>query len=209
MVSSIGCSFFAPVSRFATHIGDVASGNTAKRAAVRMEDAYFPDERREGINFLVDRGYGKQEPYTTRYKQIAIGDSDYLVRATAIRALNRARDASAKDIYIRGLNDSNELVRLEACKAFINMPNAEAVPQLMKLVQGAGETRDVRIAAADALRHFHTLEVARTLISQLSDREFDIAWQSRRSLRTITGQDLFYDEAAWLNYVTGPNKPLG
>ena len=71
------------------------------------------------------------------------------------------------------------------------------------------ENRDVRIAAADALRHYRSLDVARALIAQLSSREFGLAWQSRRSLKNLTGKDLHYDESAWLDYVRGPDKPFG
>ena len=35
------------------------------------------------------------------------------------------------------------------------------------------------------------------------------AWKARRSLRAITGKDLRYDEAAWLGFITGPDKPFG
>ena len=71
------------------HVTDVVTGRTAVVAAVKMEDQYFPDERRQGINMLADRDYGRNPPYTDRYAQIAQSDPDYLVRATAIRALNR------------------------------------------------------------------------------------------------------------------------
>src|SRR5213075_1902901 len=80
------------VGRFFGRAGDAASGKTGRNAAVKMEDQYFPDERREGINDLVNRDYGRRDPYTQRYSQIAQSDDDWLVRATAVRALNRSRD---------------------------------------------------------------------------------------------------------------------
>src|SRR6185369_10448902 len=112
--------------RFFGRAGDAASGKTARSAAVKMEDQYFPDERREGINDLAARDFGKREPYTQRYVQIAQTDDDWLVRATAIRALNRARDRSATPIFIRALSDKNEQVRLEACKGLIHLPDDNA-----------------------------------------------------------------------------------
>src|SRR5215471_21688361 len=66
------------------------TGNTPKKAVKEMEDAASPDARREGINQLVSWKFARKPPYTTRYEQIARADSDWLVRATAIRALNRA-----------------------------------------------------------------------------------------------------------------------
>jgi hypothetical protein len=43
----------------------------------------------------------------------------------------------------------------------------------------------------------------------LNQKDFGLAWQARRSLKFMTGKDLSYDENAWLQYITGPSKPLG
>jgi len=195
--------------RFLGKTSDAATGKTARKAAVRMEDTYFPDERREGINDLVKRDFGKREPYTKRYEQIAQFDNDWLVRATAIRALNRARHRESTPIFIKALNDPNEQVRLEACKALVHMPDDAAVTPLVRLVQSGEENRDVRIAAAEALQHYRSLEVARALANTLAGRDFGVAYQAHQTLTLITGRDLRYDEAAWLAYLTGPEKPFG
>jgi hypothetical protein len=204
LLFSAGCQ-----TEFGRHLSGYFSGNTPLKAAQKIEDHYAPDERRDGINRLSDRDFGRRQPYTTRYQQLAQLDSDWLVRATAIRALNRSRDATATPIFIKALADENEVVRVEAAKALSNLPDEKAAPALVAIVTNAGETRDVRICAADALRHYHNLQVARALAAQLSIREFGLAWQARRSLVTLTGQDLRYDEAAWLQYLTGPEKPFG
>ena len=82
-------------------------------------------------------------------------------------------------------------------------------PLLVKILNRVEEDKDVRMAAADALRHYKTLEVARTLVLLLSDRDFGIAWTAHHSLKALTGRDLRYDESAWLEYLTGPEKPFG
>ncbi|MCC7349936.1 MAG: HEAT repeat domain-containing protein [Phycisphaerales bacterium] len=187
---------------------EVMGGNTAARAVKRMEDPIFPDERREGILYLVDHEYGRKAPYTERYRQIAVSDSDYTVRAMAIRALNISRDSGATAIFIQGLSDTQPLVRLEAAKALVNLPDANAIPKLLQVVSNEDENKDVRIAAADALRHYKSLEVARTLVGVLQQREFGVAWQARKSLVQLTGHDLGYNDGAWLNYLTGPDKPF-
>jgi HEAT repeat protein len=195
--------------RFLGRASDAATGKTARKAAVRMEDQYFPDERREGINDLVKRDFGKREPYIKRYEQIAQNDPDWLVRATAIRALNRSRHSGSTPIFVKALSDPNEQVRLEACKALVHMPDENAITPLVRLVQTADENRDVRIAAAEALQHYRTLEVARALANTLAGRDFGLAYQAHQTLTLITGRDLRYDEAAWLAYLTGPEKPFG
>ncbi|MBC8106358.1 MAG: HEAT repeat domain-containing protein [Anaerolineae bacterium] len=207
-----GCTQIKEVGQKVTESGrnilDVLT-QAPRKSAIKTTDQYFPDERREGINELVNRGYGRQPPYTDRYASLAQNDKDYLVRATAIRALNRSRDAKAIPIYINALNDESDLVRLEGAKALIHMPDDKAIPGLVKLVTNPNENRDVRIAAADALKYYRNTEVARALISQLGGREFGIAWQAHQSLVRLTGKDLRYDEGAWLTYVANPDKPFG
>jgi hypothetical protein len=213
---NIGCharndesSRFGKVGEFTQRMMDNLRGDTAVKAAQRMESQYYPDERRDGINRLVSRPYGKRPPYTTRYEQIAQYDSDYLVRATAIRALNRSRDAGATDIFVKSLDDPNDLIRLEAAKALANVPDERAVPALEKIATSPSENRDLRIAAIDALKHYKTMQIARTLIGVVNERDLAVAWQARRSLKAMTGKDLYYDENAWLQYISGPAKPLG
>jgi len=206
---STGCQQMHELGGFSERLVDIVTGKTPKASALKMEDPDFPDERRQGINELVDRDFGKGHLYTTRYRQIAQYDPDYLVRATALRALNRARDAEATPLFIRALDDANDAVKLEGAKALVNLPDQRAQQPLLRILNNPNENRDVRIAAADALKHYRSLDVARTLISQLTSREFGLAWQSRRSLRNLTGKDLRYDESAWLGFVTGPEKPFG
>ena len=186
------------------------TGNTPGKYARLMEEPSSADDRREGINGLVAQPFGRQPPYTTRYRQIAANDPDALVRATAVRALNRADDAGATDVYVKALSDPSELVRLEGAKALIQMPTPDAVAPLLKLLTRPDEPKDVRMASAAALKHYPRTDVARALAATLSERDFSVAWQARRSLRRLTGgRDFAYDEAAWLQFITGPDKPFG
>lgn len=160
-----------------------------------------PDERFEAINFLVYYDWGRQSPYTDRYDQIARGDSSPLVRAVALRALNRSRVASPEGTIRGMLNDSSELVRLEAAKALSNTYDPQASVKLRAMLTADGETRDVRIAVADALRHDRTPEGYRALVAVLGDRDFAVAWTARRSLRRMTGQDFRWSEADWARWL--------
>jgi hypothetical protein len=200
----------------------LSRGNTPARAAREMDDpSASPDTHRQGIVSLVTQwNFTHRPPYTTRYKQIAQNDPNETVRAMAIRALNISRDKTATPIFIAALEDDSEIVRLEAAKALANIPDPNAIPALLRRLEGkrdviAGtrtsneESKEVRIAAADALRHYRTLEVARSLVNELDQRDFGVAWQSNKSLISLTGQNFDYDESAWLQYLTGPKKPFG
>ncbi|HEV2296710.1 MAG TPA: HEAT repeat domain-containing protein [Tepidisphaeraceae bacterium] len=207
---STGC---APIERAGTltrQTIEMFVGDTALKAVQMMENERFPDQRRKGINKLVERDYGKRDPYTQRYAQIARNDEDFLVRATAIRALNRARHRPATPVFIEALSDDHPMVRLEAAKALANVPDPNAAAPLVGAVNNSAEDRDVRIAAADALRHYKQLDVARALALQLGEKgDFSVAWQARRSLRKLTGRDMRYDQSAWLGYLSATDQPFG
>jgi len=200
---------FRSLKDFASNLVDNLTGRTPFIAAKSMESKYFPDERRIGINRLVSREFGRHDPYVRRYSEIARFDSDWLVRSTAVRAVNRARHTGYRDVLITALKDENDRVRLESAKALKNMPDPQAVDSLILLVINPAEPQDVRIAAADALRHYRRLDVGRALIAALQSRDFGVAWQARESLLAITGKNLGYDESPWLDYITGPEKPFG
>lgn len=199
---------FNPVITLSESTMGWLSGDRPSQAVRLLEDGASPDNRRIGMNKLAEFGFLHHPVFNKRCRQIAQFDSDYTVRATAFRTENRARDAKASPLFIKNLDDKSEWVRLEAAKGLVNVPDMNAVAPLLRVVTDLEESRDVRVAAVDALKHYRTLEVARTLSSLLQDKSFVVAWQARRSLRYLTNRDYHYDEAAWLNYFTGPEKPL-
>lgn len=183
------------------------TGNTPAKYAKQMFDEN-PDLRRDAVYTLSDERFGRRPPYTKYYAQMAVNDVDPTVRAAAVRSLNRARASEFADTYVTAMSDSNEWVRLEAVKAIANIPTDKAVPTLTRLLADIQQTRDVRIAAADALREYRQSEVAQALIRVLGDRDFGVAWQARQSLNLMTGQDFKYDAAAWLEYLTRSQNPF-
>lgn len=176
------------------------------KADKMLEDKTSPDNRREGMNKLAEFGFLKNEVFTKRCRQIAVSDTDPIVRATAIRTANRARDIKAIKLFISGLSDPSVFVRLESAKALANIPDVSAIPLLIDTLGNTNENRDVRVAAADALKHYRTLPVGRALSDALNDRSFAISWQSQRSLRYMTDRNFGYDAGAWLAYFTGTEK---
>jgi hypothetical protein len=176
-----------------------------------------PDLRREGLFGYVDRSYGRNANSIRLYALVAFGegtvspDSDYTVRAAAIRALNRCRAKQYVVQFVRVLNDAREpaLARLEAAKALANVPDASTVRPLIAVLENAAENRDIRIAAADALRNHRNFDVAQALVTALQDRDFGVAWQAHRSLVLLTGQDFHYRTTSWLKHLTESAKPFG
>ncbi len=166
-----------------------------------------PDIRRKAIYVLSDRKFGRRPPYTDYYAHMAGDDIDQTVRAAALRALNRSR-ARQTSLYLAALKDPSEQVRLEAAKALANIPDPEAISPLMSLLADEQQPRDIRIAAADALRAYPRSDVAQALIRVLAGRDFGLARQARKSLNLMTGKDFRYDQQAWLTYLTSSDSPF-
>jgi hypothetical protein len=184
-------------------------GDRPIKAVQMMNDPNSADNRRKGINQLLTYTFTKAPPYTVRYRQISAFDGDPTVRAVALRASNRSRDVEATPLFVSALSDKSQFVRLEAAKALVHLPDPAAERPLMRALSDPNEDLDVRIAAADALKHYHDLPNARALAESLDDKDFAIVWQARRSLVYLTGRDFGYDDGAWLNYFLGPDKPFG
>ena len=186
---------------------NVSTGHSAARYA---KDLFHrnPDIRRKAVYALSDQRYGRRAPYTEYYAHMAGDDRDQTVRAAAIRALNRSRDAGETGNYITQLSDPSPWVRLEAVKALANIPDPKAVPVLLKLLADESQTHDIRLASADALRAYPQSDVAQGLIRVLSDRDFGVSWQARQSLNLMTARDFRYDQQAWLTYLTSADQPF-
>ena len=183
----------------------LATGDTPLKSAVRMEDARSADARRGWDDELIQNRFARKDPYTKRYAQIAGYDSESIVRGSAVRALNYSRSRDGSDLFVKSLDAPEAYVRLEAAKALANIPVEKAVPKLVGLLE-KDEDRDVRIACADALRNYKTLDVGSRAIGVMTDRDFGVTWQARQSLILMTGRDFKYDEAGWLQYLSQGSK---
>ena len=168
-----------PLVNVSTHSIQWLSGDRPSQAVRLLEDPSSADNRRIGMNKMVDFGFLHHDTFERRCRQIAEYDTDFTVRATALRTANRARDNKATSLFIKGLNDKSEWVRLESAKGLANVPDVNAAAPLVTVVTDLEENRDVRIAATDALKHYRTLPVVRTLSSLLHDKTFAVAWQAR------------------------------
>lgn len=156
-----------------------------------------PDALREAILGLAGYEYGRNKPYTDAYAQFARKSPHALVRASAVRALNIARNTESTPLFVEALADTEPRVRLEAAKALANIPSDEAIVPLIARTADTQENLDVRIAATDALRHHQSSEARRALVRLMEADDFSLAWQARRSLITSTGEDHGFDLNAW------------
>lgn len=192
-----------------SHFIDYLEGDTPGAAARKIVDQQSADHRREGTLRLSDFAFAREGKADQKlWGILGSNDDDYSVRAAGIRALNRSRDKSHTTLYIKSLSDENQMVRLEAAKALANVPDEQAITPLITHLQN-DPNKDVRIACADALRNYKSIEVAHALAQVLADTDFGVAWQARQSLCLMTGRDYRYNERAWLDYLTESKNPFG
>jgi hypothetical protein len=201
--ASIRQSFDAPV-RYLT-------GDTYSKMAADLESNDANRRRAAVLDYAESIG-ARDAGIRKAYRVMAQFDNDPLVRAAAVRAINITRDTDpdAGAVILKALKDGHDAVRLEAVKAIANLPQQGVAPQLIATLTDDKQPLDLRIACADALRHYRSPETARALIKQLGQTaNFALSWQSRRSLYLMTGKDLRYSEAAWLDYIASADKPVG
>ena len=189
---------FHDIGLWFTHFGEWMSGDNASAAVRKLIDTESADNRRAGALRLADYSFARTGPSLKLYAHLT-NDEDYTVRAAGLRALNRCRATGYTDTFVRCLSDVNVVVRLEAADALSNIPDPLSKHALLEHLDN-DNSRDVRIACAEALRNYRDREVAQALADQLRDHDFGIAWQARQSLALLTGQDFRYDEQAWLDY---------
>ncbi len=201
-LEAFGVGFDVLIGDPIVHFFDYITHDSASYAAKKMADMRSPDNQREGMLRLTDFEFARRGIYIKGYEILARNGGDFTVRAAGLRALNRCRAKGYTTLFLESLSDDQELVRLEAADALGNIPDPDAIPLLVVHMGADAEpSADVRIACAEALRNFHTVEVMRDLIEVLDDQDFGVAWQARQSLELLTGQDFRYDAKAWVNYL--------
>jgi hypothetical protein len=197
-IQALGAGWDAVIGEPFTNLVNYITKETPRTASREMIDPNNPDKRREGTLKLVDFKFGRSGPSLIVYSHVA-EDPDYTVRAAGLRALNRSRAKGYTYLYLKSLQDDQPLVRLQAVDALSNIPDPDAINDLVDHLN-SDISPDVRISCADALRNYKNGEVASALVTVLDDRNFGVAWQARQSLELISGQDYRYDKNAWLDY---------
>jgi hypothetical protein len=200
-MQAVGAGYDKAIGDPFSHFWDYITKDTAGIAARKAVDAYSADNRIAGTLRLADFQYARLGHPEWKGFAISANDPDYAVAAAGLRALNRCRATGYTSLFLIKLEDNEPLVRLEAADALSNIPDPAAIEALKTHLE-IDISVDVRISCADALRNYKTIEVAKTLVNQLDDKNFGVAWQSRQSLALITGQDFRYDQSAWLTYLT-------
>lgn len=173
------------------------------KQAFNMDSA---DQRREGIVGLSKNDWGLKEPYLKGYALLST-DPEPAVRSAAVNALGRAGDATYLPQIVKCMEDSADMVRLDAAIALDNVHGEQAVEPLRRHAT-RDVSLDVRTRSIHALRAYKTTPVVETLVSGLADEDFGVRYTTRATLTEMTGQDYGYDIRAWKEQLASKKTPF-
>lgn len=173
---------------------------TPEEAARMATDEFDADRRYRGTRLLSTAPFAGEPPYIALFVDNA-DDADAGVRAVSMRALaNHGRPEHAR-VLIRGLGDTDRLVRWEAARGLQRLHSPEAVDPLLAMLGEAKEPdAAVRTEVATALGQYAEPRVVEALIAALDDPNLSVNLATQASLRTLTGQDLGADPRPWVEW---------
>lgn len=175
---------------------------------VLARDEYDANNRLIGTQALVAEPFASEPAYLQLFVLNA-ADSDPSVRAAALRGLAAHGDASHAAILADALKDRNApvAVRLDAARGLQRLHLPASVDALLAALASEQEAlgaidseAEVRAEAAAALGQYAQPRVLDALIAALDDSDLSVNRAALASLRTLTGQDLGIDRAAWVRW---------
>jgi len=146
-----------------------------------------------------------REQLAVQMNTLIAEDQNPLYRAQAASVLGEIPDAVATQGLLVASDDSNEDVRLAACRAWGRRGGPQAIAGLSKLAVG-DEDVDVRRVAIEQLGKFSEQSAVDALARALDDRDPAIQLTAVESLEQATGENFGRSVPAWRAYVRG--EPL-
>ncbi|MBN1435457.1 MAG: HEAT repeat domain-containing protein [Sedimentisphaerales bacterium] len=168
-------------------------------AKLRSPDA---DIRRQGVLMLGQDSFAGVEDVSALLSVIGTGDPASSVRATAIEVLARidTDGAQLQEVIEDRATDDSRTVRQACVVALGRYPYGWGSDVLIDRLNNDTET-EVRATAASALKHYRDRRALSALVAATGDVDFQLAYEARNSLKTITGEDFEYDQQLWQQWL--------
>lgn len=191
-------------------------GTSVGDAATMAVDPYSADNRYKGTLIIGSQPFAGEELYMRLFLQ-NINDADPRVRTAAMRAIANHGKPEQADLLIKGLSETDQLVRVEAARGLQRLYNVDAIdplviasrePDLEKTDVAAEPAAAVRVEAADALGQYADDRSVQALITALNDSDLSVNRAAQGSLRTLTGQDFGLNQRQWLDWYAEAKSPF-
>ena len=166
-----------------------------------------PDQRREAVVELMDKGLGKSDKAVQLFATLAQTDSDPTVRSAATQALGESANPSAVAPLAQLLADESDArIRCDAAVALGKVRGPQAVRALLDRLRG-DQSNEVRSACARTLGQYRYPGVVQALVAALLSEDFSVAFEARRSLEKLTRKS-FESSQAWQNWLDKTGEPF-
>ena len=178
-----------------------------------------PDMRRAAVAKVAESKKHDQEWAIKGFVAIALLESDPQARCVAVRALGQTRDRRAVETCLKIINyrkhppaevrPPDDLCRWDATEALGELAGGplpedlrgEVLETLVDRLRSDAE-RQVRIAAAQGLRHFAEPAAVRGLVDGLRDEDFAVVYACEDSLAYLTGVTHGCDPSEWEQWLS-------
>ncbi len=198
----------ATIGEDLSNLGEVLMPMTPNQAARLMVDPHDPDNRRRGTVLIANSPFGGTDSYVAVYRDRTLHERNPLVKAASISALGRFGEPDDAPAIAASLESDNFQVRWESAKALQRIHNPAVIPALVAVLRKEHEHPDIRVAAASALGQYPQDRVFQSLLGALDAPELAVNLAARRSLRTLTGEDVGPDPTDWLRWYNSTEKPF-
>jgi hypothetical protein len=175
-------------------------GQTPMNAAGDVFDPTSSDRRRDAIAYLNNRKWGHEAAYMKAYNMLAT-DPDPLVKAQAMRALGDSGNPEVAAVLVKGLDDTNEIVRQDAAAAAHKITSEKLIDPLIYHMNKDTDAQ-VRINCTQALDRYNAPKVLMALAAALDDKDPGVVFWAWDHLIKVTGQKhLPKEPKPWQNWL--------
>ncbi len=182
---------------------DKFGGPSAKKLVSQAFESPDPDVRRNAINKLSSRDWGRKDPYTKGYATMltqemkVVGPKrSVMLICSLVRALGRCADPTHVAPVITAMSYRDEEVRTDAAVALGDIVCDKSIDPLRRVAKADNSVR-VRTAVCKSLAQYRRQEVVDTLVNCLSDEEFAVQYQAHAILVKFVGEDRGMDRYKW------------
>jgi hypothetical protein len=153
-----------------------------------------PTQKAEAVQILIEKMKKGKEPIASR--------------AVICRTLGELHDPAARDAILKAVNDTEPVVRIEACRALGKVGQTEDATVLSRIMT-LDTLEDCRIAAIEALADLKPddARITRILVANLENDDPATRLAALNALRRITGRDLGVDPGPWQKLIGSDTAP--
>ena len=171
-------------------------------AEEQIADSLFARKRKmtESVDAAINGPLEDQQRVAQELAEVLYRDHVLLLRIHSVKLLGQLDCPAAVKALVDASHDHTSDIRIEAIKAWGNLPPNTAIPHLQKMI-GSDTDIDVRLAATRTLGNFSGQNAVSAIALALEDRNPALQLRAAESLGRVTGEQFGRDISAWQQYV--------